>query len=188
MQELKSQMILKLRNILKNKIKGNIVDIFIIGSSLKNKLVPGDLDIIVLFREKKVDVGDLLYEIKEGSNFIKELHIESIFVESFFSEKIFLTILHEGFSIKENKFVSELLGLNSLSIFTYDLKNLPKVGKVRFAQALYGRKKDGLLFSEKGTSLGNGSFMIPVKREEIFKEFLKKWKVSFKYKRAFVSN
>jgi hypothetical protein len=68
------------------------------------------------------------------------------------------------------------------------LGNLSRIDKVRFAQALYGRKKNGLLYNEKGISLGQGSFMIPVDKEEIFKELMRKWKISYKYKRAFVSD
>ncbi len=110
----------------------------------------------------------------------KELSDES------FEESVTFNIFHEGFSIKKNKFLSEIVKLDSYSIFSFSLENLSKIDKVRFAQALYGRKKDGLLQKEKGIILGQGSFMINVEREEIFKEFMKKWKVKFERRRAFV--
>lgn len=176
-------------SILKKHLKGNVVDIFIIGSSIKGKLQPNDIDIIVLLRDKDLrKAEETLFNIKESVDFIKNVHIEPLFVDSMLSESIFLTVLHEGFSIKEGKNVSDLLNIESYSIFSYNLKSLSKIDKVRFAQALYGRKKDGLLYQEKGVSLGSGSFMIPISKEEIFKEFFKKWKVKFERKKAFVSD
>ncbi len=178
----------KIASILHKKLSSEIIDIFLIGSSLKNKIVPEDLDIIVLFRNNNLDkAGECLFDIKESLN-IKNLHIEPLFADSMLHEGIFSTILHEGFSIREKKYLSELLGVKSYSIFYFNLEHLERIDKVRFAQALYGRKKDGLLYSEKGISLGNGSFMAPVAREEIFKEMMKKWKVNYKHKRAFVSD
>lgn len=178
----------KLVSILKKKIGGGVIDIFLIGSSVKDKLKPTDMDIIVLFGDRKLkEAEESLFDIKESLN-VNNLHIEPLFAGSMFNEKLFLSILHEGFSVKDGKFLSDLLGVKSYSIFHFNLENLKKIDKVRFAQALYGRKKDGLLYSEKGISLGNGSFMAPVEREEIFKELMKKWKVKFNYKRAFVSD
>jgi len=188
MQKSQSLLIQKLKSTLKSKIKDNIADIFIIGSALKNKLSPRDIDLMVLFKDKNLkEVEERLYNIKESLDFIKEAHIEPIFSGSMFKEKIFATILHEGFSIKENEFVSKTIGLESLSIFTYGLENLSKLDKIRFAQTIYGRKKDGLLYQENGISLGQGSFMVPIEKEEIFKELMKKWKIKYKSKRAFVN-
>ena len=176
-------------NILKKHLKTNIIDIFIIGSFLKNKINTNDVDLIVLFREKNLkQVEENLFEIKEELDFIKSLHIEPIFVDSMFEESIFLTTLHEGFSIKENKNISEILNVKPYIIFSYNLENLSKINKVRFAQALYGRKKDGLLYKEKAVSLGQGSFMVLVGREEIFKEFFLEWKIKYIRKKAFVSD
>ena len=189
MQESKSLLKKRLTSILRKHLKGNLIDVFIIGSSIKDKLEPNDVDLIALFREKNMkEVEETLFNIKESINFIKSVHIEPLFVDSMFSESIFLTVIHEGFSIKENKEVSALLKQKSYSIFLYGLEKLSKIDKVRFAQALYGRKKDGLLYLEKGVSLGFGSFMVPVEKEEIFKEFFRKWKVNYTRKKAFVSD
>ena len=188
MQKFKSQQILKLASQLKKQIKGNVIDIFVIGSSLKDKLEPRDLDLIVFFKEKNLkEVEEELYAIKESLN-IANLHIEPIFASSLFEEKITLSIMHEGFSIKKSAFISDTFNLKSYSIFSYSLENQSKINKVRFAQTLYGRKKDGILYTESGISLGHGSFMAPVLKEEIFKELMKKWKVKYNLKRAFVND
>jgi len=188
MQKLEFQQIQKLRNILKNKIAGNIIDIFIIGSGIKNKLMPRDFDLIVFFMEKNLkDVEEKLFDIKESTK-IQDLHVEPLFADEILEEQIIFTILHEGFSIKKNKFLYEITKLGSYSIFSFNLENLSKIDKVRFAQTLYGRNKDGLLYKEKGISLGQGSFMIEIEKEEIFKELMKKWKANYQYKRAFVKD
>ncbi len=185
MQELKFP---QLKKILKRNLNKNIVDIFIIGSFMKNKLNPNDIDIIILFKEKNLgEVGLNLHKIRESLKSNK-LHLESIFADTMFKEPIFVTILHEGFSIKHNKEVHDLLNLKSFTLFNYSLGNLSKIEKVKFAQILYGRKKDGLLYREKAISLGAGSFKVPVEKEEIFKEFFSKWKVKYNSKRTFVNN
>jgi len=178
----------KLTMLLKKHLKNNVADIFIIGSYLKDKLEPRDIDILILFKEKNMrEVEEVLYRIKEDIG-IKDTHIEPLFYDSFLLEGISLTILHEGFSIRHNKSVSEILKLRAYSLFSYKLENLSIVEKVRFAQALYGRNKDGLIYIEKGIVLGQGSFMIPVEKEEIFKELMKEWKIKYDYKRIFVNH
>lgn len=178
-----------MKNLLKRHLKNNIADIFIIGSSIKNKNIPRDTDIMVLFGEKNLkQVEDELFDIKEDLGFVKEAHIEPLFIDDMFAESVFLTILHEGFSVRHGKNISDMLNLKSYSIFSYTLKNLSKLDKVKFAQTLYGRNKNGLLQAAKGISLGQGSFMVQVHDEEIFKELMKKWKINYKHKKAFVSD
>ena len=171
-------------------MKNNIEDIFIIGSSLKNKKFPNDLDLVVLFKDKSKnkEIQEILFEIKENLDFVDNVHLEPFFIEDLFSETLLLTILNEGYSIKNKKYIYEDLHVESFIMYSYTLSNLDKVQKVRFAQALYGRKKDGLLYSEKGISIAFGSIMVPIHREEIFKDFFKKWKVKFSRKKVFVSD
>lgn len=175
----------KLRNFLKNK---NIVDIFLIGSMFKDKSEPEDIDLILLFRDNNFNKNnELLYELKKSIG-VENIHIEPLIVDNIQKSKIFFTILHEGYSLANGKRFSESLGYNSFSLFTFSLKNLAKIEKVQFAQALYGRKKDGLLKLEGGLSLGKGSFIAPVNKEELFKEMLNKFKISFLVKRALIKS
>lgn len=183
-----SQQITRLKKQLKKRLGNNIIDIFIIGSSIKNKLSPRDIDIIMLLKEKSYKgIENDLFEISEDIKKLGEIHIEPLFLENIFSEKIFLTIIHEGISVRHGKKISELLKINSFALFSYSLKNLDKISKVKFAYALYGRKKDGILYREKGKPLGQGSFLVPTEKEEIFKELFKSWKVNYSSKRAFVN-
>ncbi len=174
---------------LKECIAGNVSDIFIIGSSIKNKISPNDIDIVVLFKDKNLKyVEDTLLFVKEKMDELRlgEVHIEHIFADSFMKEGLFFSVFHEGFSIKYGKRVSELQGFDSYSLFTYGLNMLSKDEKVKFSHVIYGRKKDGLLFKNHGKQLGAGSFMIPVENEEILKEALAKWNIKFTASRVIV--
>lgn len=188
MQKSNSLKMTSLKGILKRLIKPQVMDIYLIGSSFKNKLAPQDIDLIFHFNEKNHSKNsEVLFYAKEKLN-LPNIHIESIYSSSLLTEPIFLTILHEGFSIKYNKKVSDMLGLKSFIQFSYDLKSLDKIKKVRFSQALYGRKKEGLLYQEKGISLGKGAIQIPVEKEELFKELFDIWGVKYKRKRVFVND
>jgi len=188
LQKLKLNELSRIKSILRKSLNKFVLDIFILGSAVKDKLEPADLDLIVLFSEKDSNrVGKVFFDIRERLG-IDELHIEGIYSDDLFSENIFGSVLHEGISVKDNSEVSKLLGYCSKVMFNYALRNLDKVEKVRFSQALYGRKKDGLLHIIKGESLGNGSFLVSIKKEEIIKEFFKKWKVKYSRKRVFVSS
>jgi hypothetical protein len=180
-------LIQKLRTALKGHLKGDVADIFLIGSSVKDKQHPRDVDLIVLFGKKVKNVSDVLFGIKESMHFITNAHIEYLSADNMLKEGIFLSVLHEGISIRHRKPVSEMLGLEAFTIFSFSLENLNAVEKVRFAQALYGRKRNGLLFSEGGAQLGQGSFMAPVSKEEIFRELMKTWKVLYTARKAFVN-
>lgn len=182
----------KLKESLKNCLKKEkyLVNIFLVGSSLKAKEKPGDIDIITLFRDKDYEkIEEINYDIKKiGDKLGLKLHIEPIIVDNLFNQKIYSSILHEGFSIKDMKSNSELIGLNPCILLEYSLKDKKASDKVRFSYALYGRKKgEGLINSIKGRDVGKGSILVPVDKEGIIKEFFGLWKVGFKEQRVFVS-
>ena len=175
----------RLKSSLKNKL---IIDIILIGSALKDKQIPRDIDLIILFREREhQQIEETIYSIKKSLEEYN-LHIEPLVIDKLFESKIFSSIIHEGFSIKYNKSLSEIIGHIAASLFKFSLEKLNNVEKVRFAQTVYGRKNDGLLQKENGTSLGKGAFMVPVGKEELFKEVLTKFKAEFTIKWIFVKD
>jgi len=178
MQASTRQLTKKLRNTLKNYLNNEfITDIFIIGSLIKDKFEPRDMDLIVLFRCKDYKkIENLLYEIK---NSIKGhmLHVEPLIIDDFFNKSISSTILFEGISLKNNSSISDMLNFYSYSLFTFSLSNLSNIQKVRFAQTVYGRKNNGLIKTEEGKMLGKGAFIVPVNKEELFKEVFNKFNV-----------
>ena len=159
-----------------------------IGSALKNKFAPQDIDLIVLFREKNhQQIEETIYKLKKEFREYP-LHIEPLEIDKLFESKIFFPFLHEGFSIKYSKPLSQVIGYSACSLFKFSLERLKNIEKVRFAQTVYGRKNDGLLQRERGTSLGKGAFMVPIDKEELFREVLVKFKVDFIVKRIFVKD
>ena len=188
MQESKSRLTLKLRKKLKNYLNNkSIIDILVIGSAIKSKFKPNDLDLIVLFRDNSGSSENLLYNIKKSIE-IPNLHIEPLFIDDIFKSRISSSIIHEAISLKHNSSLSELLGYKSFSLFSFSLDKLPNVKKVRFAQTLYGRNKDGLLSKSKGQVLGKGAFIIPVETEELFKELMASFHVNYKVFRVLIKN
>jgi predicted nucleotidyltransferase len=175
----------KLKNYLNNPL---VADIFLYGSAFKDKLDYKDIDILVLFRNKDYDkAAEILHQIKHDLN-LGNLHLEHLFFEEMFKESIFSSLIHEGFSLRHNQTIGKMAGYNSRWLFTYTLDNLKNVDKVRFSQALYGRKGLGLLQENKGEPLGKGAFLVPVEKEHLFREMLDKFKIKFKAKRVFVKD
>ena len=175
----------KLKISLKNLLKKEkfLVDIFIFGSALKSKEKPNDTDLITLFRDKDYEkIEAILYKIKKiGDGLGINLHTEPIIIDNLHNQDIYVSLLHEGFSIKNNQFLSELLGFKPFLLITYNLKNRKNSDKVRFSYALYGRKKgEGLLNNLNGKALGRGSILVPINKQEIVKEFFKQWGVEYK--------
>ena len=173
----------KLKTYLKNKL---IIDIFFIGSFIKDKFEINDLDIIVLFREKNYkEIEKIIYEIKISLN-IEGLHIEPLIVDNMFSEKIFSSLLHEGISIKYNENISKVIGYNPSLLFTFSLGNLNNLEKVRFAQTIYGREGKGLLNEEGGKMIGKGAFLVPIEKEHLFRDVMVRFAVKYEVKRIMI--
>lgn len=166
-----------------------LVDIFLFGSSLKGKRRPGDIDAIALFREKDYErIENILYGIKKSAEREKiKLHIEPLIVDRMLSEPVYLSILHEGFSIRYGKKVSHLMGLKAAVIFSYSLEGKTSSEKVRFSYALYGRKPgEGFAKAIGAEDVGRGALMVPVSKAEAAKEFFGVWSVKFRERRVWI--
>lgn len=164
-----------------------MVDIFLFGSVLKSKEKPRDVDIIALFRCKDLKkMEDVLYCLKKIGDELKiDLHAEPIVVDNIFREKVYASVIHEGFSIKEMKFIRDMMGFRSYMLFTYNLENKKPSDKVRFSYALYGRKKgEGLLKNLKGEIIGKSSILVPVEKQEVMRNFFKNWNIEYKEQRV----
>lgn len=164
----------------------NIFDIVIFGSFVKQKEKPKDIDIAIIFKEEDYNyidkISGQINKIIRKCNL--QSHIEPLIINNIFKEPLFLTLLHEGFSLKTNKFIYKILGVDSLVLITYSLQNLNRSQKTLFGYALKGRKnKTGLLKQLKGSVVGRNSFYIPIDKTEKIKEFLKTWNIEYKIER-----
>ena len=156
-------------SLIKNKLKNffsdkKIIDILLFGSAIKGKLIPGDTDIAVILYEKPSK------EFLEKINSIKDFHISVITAKEFFinSPSIIHTLIREGYSLKNKKFISE---------------NFRFSNKVRLVNILRGKRGEkGIVESNNGKWIANQVFISPLNSEKIFDELFDNFKVNFNKK------
>ncbi len=168
-QELKKN----LKKILKDYKE--IKDIIIFGSFVKDKNSPQDIDIAIILEKKDIS---LVGKIKTKMN---NLDIELIKPEEIYQTRLGLTLITEGFSIKKNKFLRDLLNTKPMKIYTYNMLHLTQTQKV-----LFGRGLKEMINELKATKLGSGSIMIPIEKSSNFEDFLDTWNLKYKTKEYLV--
>ncbi len=155
----------KLKKYLKNK---KILDIIVFGSFVKGKEVPNDIDIAVISDEK--------FEIN-----IPNFHVVFLKCSDFFNNPPTLinTLFREGYSLKNNKYFSEIYGFSSRVLYKYELRNLSASNKVKIVNLLRGKKEKGLVKENKGEWLANQIFVVPVENESIFERLFINFKIKY---------
>ena len=171
--------------------ENKIFDIVLYGSSARSKEEPNDVDILLIFLNEKLESRlKLAQEFKNKiKDKLKNLDIKSINLKELF-DKNFLArqgVLVEGISLVDLKPISESLGFDGYSLFTYNLKNLNNSRKTSFIYSLLGRNKEGMLKQTNALQLGKGTIAIPIKKSAIFEDFLKTWKVEYKERKILIS-
>lgn len=154
-----------------------IQDFIIFGSFVKGKYAPKDIDIALVTAQKEVS---LVGEIKAQLRF-KNLDIEMIEPEEIYQTRLGLTLIAEGFSVKNNKFLREKLGIIPMKIYTYEIKHLTQTKKV-----LFGRGLNNIIKDTKTVKLGAGSIMVPIGQSSKFEDFLETWNLKYKTKEYLV--
>lgn len=144
-----------------------IVDLILFGSLIK-KGAAADIDIALVMKDKK-EAGQIKKKIKK---IIKNPDIEVIDIESIYSP-IWLTLIKEGFSIKKNKFISELYKINSSVLFKYSLIKLNPVQKVQFERGLKN------VLGKEGTYLTRSVILVPMKIKNEVIDLLKNWNIYY---------
>jgi len=173
----------KLQSEIKNFFKreaNQILDIIIFGSTVRQKEKPNDIDLLVIYKNKK-DL-DSSYELKKSlekkgfATEITDITYKEILTGSFKARE---AILSEGYSLVYDKFISEGIGYMNLMLFKYELKNLNKSERMRFYYSLYGRGKDnkGVLSELSAVKFSDSLILCPVKNSEKMKEYLQSWKI-----------
>lgn len=174
----KSKELSKLKNKVRKLISGDIVDVVLFGSSVKEKTSPADIDIAVIFRN--TIKRETLKKFQDALD--ERHHISSLTIDQFFTHPHSLakTILFEGISLITNKKISDNFNLQPYTLYKYDLKKEKPSKKVRFVYLLKGRAKSkGIIEEFKGTYVSNSLFMIPMEKDEEMLEILKKWEIKF---------
>jgi len=167
----------QLREICKEK---DIVDVVLSGCSEKEKT--SKIDLTIVFKDKKTDYNNKIL-LKTKKIFNKKqvrVNINSLLANDLFKDSFYLRLIQNGFSIKENKFISNTLNVETLILVTYDLKTLNHSKKTLFGYALKGRKgQKGFLDSLNGNAVGRNNVLIPINKLNELKEFLKTWQVKY---------
>jgi predicted nucleotidyltransferase len=162
--------------------KYDLLDIILFGSAVRNKENPNDIDILIIFKNKKN--LDQSYELKKAfrsGGF--EVEITSIDYPHLISGTFLPSegILSEGYSLIYDKFISEGLDYMSFHLFRYELKPLNKSDRMRFYYSLYGRTKDqkGMLAELRSIKFSETILFCPSENSERMKSFLDFWKIKY---------
>mgnify|MGYP001573153798 FL=1 len=165
----------KILSIAKNKLKKylkdkEILDILIFGSAIKGKDLPRDIDIAII-TDKKINIE------------IPGFHISMLKPEDFFGNPPSLvhTLFREGYSLKSNKFLSQLYNFSNKIMFIYELISLNPSTKVKVVNVLRGKNKEkGLVEKNSGEWFANRVFIVPIEQEYIFDKFFNNFKVKYR--------
>ena len=150
----------KLRKLLKDK---GIVDVLIIGSSVKGKVNPGDIDIIVLCNKKDTVIKERIKEIIGSKADIQLITIHE------YDKFIWLAIIREGYSVKHNDYLFNKYGIKPIVLYKYSLKSLSNSKKVMFERAIKNFKNI--------ERLSNRVVLVPIQISSDFSDFLRNWEI-----------
>ncbi len=179
------------RTKIQNWTKNNkVIDVVLFGSLARGKTKPNDLDLCVIIKnEQEEKIMDLIDSLAKVCNQEIKVQINALTENDLVKgNSLFKTILIEGFSIKHNKPFAENYGFVSKALFFYNIKKFKASDKVRFHYLLRGRyDQQGLLIKNKAELIKEGLIEVPIDSEDLMREVLDSWKVSYKVKRILVS-
>lgn len=145
----------------------DVEDFYIFGSFVKGKFRPSDIDIALITYKKDFDLlSDVLKELKEYPN----LHIEMFLFKEIFTEPVWKSLLSEGFSVRKNKYLRDLMSIKSGVLYKYDLKKMNKSEKTMFNRAFTEEIK-----MTHGMRVSAGTAITPIEQEKEFDDFLDCW-------------
>ena len=161
--------------VVKGKVKklldrDDIVDVILFGSAVKGKVLPNDIDIAVLSKEKN------LFKMKG-------FHVSTLNVEDIFKKTtpLITTLIREGISLKNERSVAEILGFKPRTMFTYKINDKNSSEKVKIVNTLRGRgNRNGLVKKFEGVWISKQVFLVPPSNELIFDEFFRRFRVKYK--------
>ena len=160
-----------------------ILDIILFGSAIRGKEKPKDIDILIIYTKNAKDIIEINYKLrKELEKILKNIEIVGKKYKEIFSPEFLAreSVLSEGFSMRQGKFISESLGFRNLVLFKYSLKRMSKSKRMLFYYSLHGRNKQGgILKSLKAYKFSDSIILSRVESSEIFKEFFNKWGIEF---------
>ncbi len=164
---------------------GKIFDVIMFGSSSRGKKNPRDIDLCIIIddsdEKKSIDLVNSLSKIIDA-------HISILTLGALVSgNTLSKTLLNEGYSIKNRKFMAQVMGFENKSIFVYTLKKFSPSKRVQFHYLLKGRGgREGILKEVGGRFMGTGSILVSASKEDVLKQVFDTWGVSYKIEHALV--
>ena len=149
-----------------------VVDIILFGSFVKGGSKYSDIDVVIL------SCGNVNPELKEKVvDVIGEKSHVQILGKDFIYSQMMITIIKEGFSVRKNKFLSELYGVEPVVLFKYNIRKLSATQKVQFTRGLVNTVDE-----IKAKKLTRTTVLVPMANKGRFDEFLELWRVKFESK------
>ena len=137
------------------------------GSFVKGKLEPKDIDIALLMKSQ----ADIT-RIKDGIKSIL-MNADIEIIDSIYSP-LWAVLIREGFSVRKNKFLFEIYGLEPVVLYKYSLKKLNPTQKVQFTRGIKKMLKD-----TRGKILSRTVVLVPLSKKIEFDEFLSTWNLFY---------
>ncbi|HLC80422.1 MAG TPA: nucleotidyltransferase domain-containing protein [Candidatus Nanoarchaeia archaeon] len=142
-----------------------IIDFVLFGSTVKGKINASDLDIAVISKGM-IERGTVKKEIEQTLQ--KKIDLQVVTIDDY-DKFIWITLLREGYSVKNQQYIYERQGIKPVVLYKYSLKPLGASKKVMFERALK---------NFKGVArLSNRVVIVPVKISREFSDFLKHWDI-----------
>jgi hypothetical protein len=159
-----------------------IDDIIVFGSILKGKKDVNDIDVAVVFKEFSEKLWKDINKIGD------KYHFSKIKFSQFLEEPSFWqTLIHEGYSLKYNEMISNIIGMKSFFLFEYKFGDLDRVKQQTFSHALYGSGgRESFLKSIDGEKLGNKRVIVPFDSSEEMRSFFDTWNLVYTVRRIWL--
>lgn len=100
----------------------------------------------------------------------KKFHIIIILFKNLYTEPIWKTLISEGYSIKKNKFLRDIVHVKAVEVFSYKINKMNPTEKTQF-----NRGFNNVLEETKGFKIGAGSVIIPEEKSGKFFDFFSRW-------------
>ncbi|MCD6557778.1 MAG: hypothetical protein J7K31_01950 [Candidatus Aenigmarchaeota archaeon] len=143
----------KIYNIIRGSkdFKNRLIDVFLDKNFIFN--VSAQPRLIFLLKEKK-DLDHIM-------SYFSDTEIDFLDTADILSGNG-KDLFFNAYSLMHSKFLSQMIGFESVRLFFYSLSGMSQLKKTQFVYTLYGReKKKGVINVVKGSRLTNGAISIP---------------------------
>ena len=159
-----------------------IDDLIVFGSVLKGKKDAEDIDIAVVFGEFSESLWKDMNKAESKYHFTR-----TSFSKLLEEPLLWQTLMHEGYSLKHNGMISDIIGIKPFFLFEYQLDNLTRVQRQTFSHSLYGSGgRDSFLKLINGQKLGDKKVTVPFDKSEEMRAFFDTWNMAYTVKRIWM--